>query len=133
MDGLLIRESFVIRNAENQVTEQIDGEIELDGMPYIVEAKWHSKPLGKPEVAEHLVRVYGRTGVGGLIISASKFTQPAIEECVRASSKMVIVLAELYELILLLEREGDVANWLRAKAHVSKVQQNPFTGPDLAS
>lgn len=79
VDGLSIREAFVLRTEDGQPTEQIDGAIELDGSQYVVEVKWWAKPLGKGPVAEHLVRVYGRAEVRGLMISASGFTRPAVD------------------------------------------------------
>lgn len=108
LDGLLIRESFVLRSEDGEAQEQIDGVIDYAGGPYLVEVKWWAEPLGVDAVSRHLVRVYGRAGVSGLFISASGFAQPALNECERALAQRVFVLAELNELILLLERGGDL-------------------------
>ena len=131
LDGLLIRESFVLRREDGQAEEQIDGVIEYAGTPYIVEVKWWADPLGVDAVSRHLVRVYGRAGVGGLFISASGFARPAVDECQRALAQRVFVLAELSELILLLERRGDLVIWMRDKARKATVERQPLFRPGV--
>jgi restriction system protein len=125
-EGVSIREAFVLRREDGQAAEQIDGAIEVDGHQYVVEVKWWAKPLGKGPVAEHLVRVYGRAGVRGLMISASGFAPPAVDECERALSQKVMVLSELRELVLLMEQEHGVADWLREKARRSTLDRQPL-------
>lgn len=51
LDGLLIRESFVLRREDGQAQEQIDGVIEYAGTPYVVEVKWWDGPLGVDAVS----------------------------------------------------------------------------------
>jgi restriction system protein len=81
LDGLSIRKAFTLNTEDGRVGEQIDGLIVLDGHPVLVEAKWHTDPLGVNDVSRHPVRVYGRPpGVHGLIVSASEFATPAIED-----------------------------------------------------
>ncbi|MEG3635200.1 restriction endonuclease [Micromonospora palythoicola] len=126
LDGILVRDSFVLRAADGTAVEQIDGVVELDGVQYLVEMKWHADKLGMDPVSRHLVRIYGRAGVGGILISASGFTEPAIEECGRALAQRVIVLAVLRELVLLLERDGNVAQWLRTKIRAAIIDRKPF-------
>ncbi|MCH6162626.1 restriction endonuclease [Streptomyces marispadix] len=126
VDGLLIREAFVLRTEDGQAAEQIDGAIELDGSQYLVEVKWWGAPLGKGPVAEHLVRVYGRAEVRGLMISASGFTGPAVEECTRVLAQRVMVLGELRELVLLLEQERDLVEWLREKVRRAVIDREPL-------
>ncbi|MEU4420975.1 restriction endonuclease [Actinoplanes sp. NPDC024001] len=126
LDGILIRESFALRTEDGMVAEQIDGVVEIDGVQYLVEMKWHAEKLGMDPVSRHLVRIYGRAGVGGVLISASGFTDPAVNECARALSQRVIVLAGLRELVLLLERQGDVADWLRSKIRAATIDRNPL-------
>jgi restriction system protein len=127
LDGLSVRDAFTINDEEGRVSEQIDGLIDLKGQPYLAEVKWYSKPLGVDNVSRHLVRVYSRGGVHGLIVSASGFTQPAIDECQRALTQRVIVLAEVQELLLLLEEpDASLAAWLREKAHAATVDRRPL-------
>jgi len=131
MDGLLIRESFVLRRDDGQAAEQIDGVIELDGAQYLVEMKWWATALGVDAASRHLVRVYGRGEVRGLFISASGFALPAIDECERALTQRVIVLGELRELVVLLERQDNVVTWLREKVRRATVDRKPLTRPGL--
>jgi multidrug efflux pump subunit AcrA (membrane-fusion protein) len=126
LDGLLVRESFVLRTEQGSPIEQIDGVVELDHMLYLVEIKWWTEPLGVDPVTRHLSRVFFRTGVGGVLISASGFTAPAVEECKTALTKILIVLGDLQEIVLLLEREGDVAEWLRTKIQFAKIEKRPM-------
>ncbi|MFJ4880409.1 restriction endonuclease [Streptomyces sp. NPDC088745] len=125
-EGILVRESFALRNEEGQVTEQIDGALELDGAQYLVEIKWWGEPVEINAMSRHLVRVYGRSEVRALFISASGFTAPAIKESERALSQRVIVLGELRELIVLLEQESDVASWLREKVRIAQIDRRPL-------
>ena len=76
---ILIREAFVVTTPEAGVIEQIDGVVEIDGRVYVVEMKWWDKPLGRAEVATHLVSVYGRGDAGGVFISTSGYHDSAFE------------------------------------------------------
>ncbi|MFD0439138.1 restriction endonuclease [Streptomyces chartreusis] len=125
-EGLSIREAFVLRDEGGQVTEQIDGVVELDGAPYLVEVKYWADALGKGPVAEHLVRVYSRAEVRGLMISASGFTQLAVDECQRVLAQRVVVLGELRELVMLLEQERPLSEWLREKVRRAMVDRVPL-------
>lgn len=127
LDDILVRESFrrVGRDGEG-VVEQIDGAIVLDGSPYLVEMKWWSKPLGTPEVAHHLTRVYSRATASGLIISSSGYSAPAVDTCRDALAHKVVVMATLQELVALLERQGSVADFLRRKVQAAVLDKNPY-------
>jgi restriction system protein len=131
LDGLSLREAFTLRNEVGQVGEQIDGLIVMDGHPILVEAKWRADPLGVDGVSRHLVRVYGRPpGVHGLIVSASEFTTPAVEECVRALTQRVFMLAEVNELVMLLEDPAaSVRSWLGAKLLAASVDRQVLFRP----
>lgn len=133
LDDLKVRESFVLNTEEGQVGEQIDGLIVLDGQPVLVEAKWHAAPLGVNDVSRHLVRVYSRpAGVHGLIVSASKFGTPAVEECKRALTQRVVMLAEVNELLRLLEEPDTcLRRWLNAKYLAASVDRQPLYYPSL--
>ncbi len=126
LDGLLIREDFTIRLDDGMVGEQIDGAVALDGHDYLVEMKWWKDPLDINAVSRHLVRLYGRAGMAGIMISASGYAQPGIEECQRALTQRVIVLSDLQELVLLLEQEADIKEWLRAKVRAATIDRKPY-------
>ena len=95
-----------------------------------MEAKSYKKDLGVADVSRHLVRVYNRAEVYGLI-SASGFSNPAIAECERMLTQRVIILAELRELLLLLERNGDLAAWLKAKLRAATIDRKVLYRPHV--
>ncbi|RAS64789.1 restriction endonuclease [Lentzea atacamensis] len=131
LDGLGVRESFTLTTDSGQIGEQIDGLIELENQPFLVEVKWWKDALGVDGVAQHLVRVYSRAGVHGLIISASGFADTSVDQCRQALAQKTIVLAELREIVYLLERDGDFAEWLRVKARAAAVDRKPLHLPGL--
>ncbi|MFC5664434.1 hypothetical protein ACFP3U_15745 [Kitasatospora misakiensis] len=52
---------------------------------------------------------------------------PAVAECERFLALKVMVLGELRELVLLLEREESLADWLRQKTRNAKLDRRPHT------
>lgn len=106
--------------------EQIDGVIELDGHLYLVEIKWYSDRLGRQEVSPMLVTAFTRAEARALIISASGFTSAAIAECRNALAQKVVVLAQLQEIVVLLENGRDLRGWLREKARAAQVEREPL-------
>ncbi|MBI3091484.1 MAG: restriction endonuclease [Candidatus Tectomicrobia bacterium] len=125
--GILIREAFSLPGDQGEgVVEQIDGVIELDGHLYFVEVKWWKEPLGVAEISQHLVRVYHRAESRAIIISASDFTAPAVTTCKKALQQKVVVLCTLQEITILLEREGDLREFIKKKAQASIVDGNPY-------
>ncbi len=129
IDELLVKDAFTVKGTcGDGVIEQIDGLIDLDGQLYLVELKWWNAPLGVGDVAPHLVRVFSRGGQArGLFISYSAFTGPAIEQCRDAIGQgAVIVLALLEELVQLIDRQGNVREWLRGKTRVAISERSPY-------
>jgi restriction system protein len=130
LDGLSVRESFALRNEDGVVYEQIDGLIALSTQLILVEAKWHAHSIGKGDVSSHLVRLFTRSGAYGLFISASPFTGPAIEVCKSSLANLVVVLAEVHELLMLLEDpDASVSEWLQAKITAATVDRQPLFRP----
>ena len=126
MTGISVREAFKrVAPTGEGVIEQIDGVIELDGEIYLVEMKWWDKPLGTGEVSQHLVRVFTRHCARGLLISYSGYTDPAITICREALARMVVALCGLQEVVQLLEREDDMAEFLRKKVRAAVIDKNP--------
>ena len=73
--GILIKEAFTLKgDAAQGIVEQVDGLVELDGHAYLVEMKWWSKPIGREQMAPHLVSIYSRSDVRGVFISSSGYT-----------------------------------------------------------
>ncbi|MBG0785805.1 MAG: restriction endonuclease [Anaerolineaceae bacterium] len=131
-NDILVREAFeLVGNAGEGIIEQIDGAIEIDGYIYLVEMKWWKSPLGVQEVSQHLVRIFSRSHAGGIIISKSGFTDPAITTCKEALAKKIIVLCELEELVNLLEREGSLKDLLKAKINVAVMEKKPLHKPSI--
>jgi restriction endonuclease Mrr len=125
--GFLVREAFTLRGNQGEgIIEQIDGAVEFEGVLYLVEMKWWDKPIGRQEIAPHLVSVYGRGDVGGIFISYSGFSPAAIDDARTGLTQKVFVLAELQEIVQVLERESDLKALFKEKIHRAKTDRNPF-------
>lgn len=125
LDGVAVREQFTI-NGESGVEEQIDGLISfLDGL-YLVEVKWWKEKLGPGDIAQHMVRLMTRADTRGLFISASGYTSAAVNSCTRALATRTLVLAELGEIVMLLESETTIRDWLTQKAAAATVDRTPL-------
>jgi hypothetical protein len=124
--GIRIQRPFVLRSTEGGALEQIDGVVFFEGAVYLVEAKWWESPIGTAEVAQHLVRVFTRAEARAIIISASRFTEAAEQECVNALSQKLVILWELEEIVLALDRGLDLADVLRAKIDAATVERRPL-------
>ena len=126
--GILVRESFTrVGEPGQRVIEQIDGVIELEGEIYLVEMKWLQDPAGPGDVSQHLVRVFGRSSSRGIFISYSGYTDAAISVCKEALSNAVVVLCTLQELVLLMERESGLEDFLKQKVRGSIIDKQPLT------
>ena len=126
--GILLRESFTRTGDPGQgVVEQIDGVVELEGEIYLVEMKWLKNPLGPGDVAPHLVRVFGRQSSRGIFISYSGYTDAAINTCKEALVNAVVVLCTLQELVLLMESESDLKDFLKDKVRGAIIDKEPLT------
>ena len=124
--GFLVREAFTLKKDGEGVIEQIDGAVEIDGVLYLVEMKWWDKPIGRQEIAPHLVSVYGRGDVGGIFISYSGYSSAAIEDATTGLAQKVFVLTELQEIVETIEREADLKALFKEKINRAKTERNPF-------
>jgi hypothetical protein len=102
------------------------GSIELDGRAYLVESRWQAGPIDTPEIAAHLVRVFGRGDAGGIFISCSDYTEATLAECGVALKDRVVILCQVEELVMLLERARDLKQLLRDKVRAAMVDQVPY-------
>lgn len=84
------------------------------------------KPIGRQEIAPHLVSVYGRGDVAGIFISYSGYAPAAVEDARIGLAQKVFVLAELQEIVETLEREGDLKMLFKEKINRAKTERNPF-------
>lgn len=122
-----VRENFVRRTEDNGIVlEQIDGVIELAGTIHLVEMKWLQNPVGVAEFGSHLVRVMNRANVSGIFISNSRYTQSAVAECTEFLNLRTNFLCTLEEIVNLLQRQGDLVGFLKAKSHAAIVDKKPF-------
>jgi restriction system protein len=125
--GIHVQDAFVRRAPEGVALEQIDGVIVLDGHVTLVEMKWYADPLGPGEVSQHLVRLYGRADVHGLIISYSGYTPAAVDVCRTALVQRVVTLCTLQEMVGVLARDGDRPGMLRQKVLAALLQKEPWS------
>lgn len=127
--GVLVRNSFhLVGEAGEGIVEQIDGVIELAGVLYFVEMKWYRDPVGKPQISEHLVRLMSRSEVRGIFISASDYTQPAVQTVREFLQHKVLVLSTLEEIVCLLEQDGNLVNFFLRKVQAAQIDKNPYFG-----
>lgn len=127
ISGLLVREAFTVKDDVAQgVTEQIDGVIELDSHLYIVEMKWLKEPMGSLDMDHQLMRLFLRSDVGGIVISASKFTSAAVAHAKEALTHKTIILIHLGEIFRWLETKADMAEIIRKKIEIARLDKNPW-------
>ena len=88
--------------------------------------KWHSEPIGRALLSEHLVRIMSRAEAHGMFISASGYTSSAIAVCRDFLQHRLIVLIDLEEIVHLLDRQRDLAELLRSKIRAAQVRRNPY-------
>jgi hypothetical protein len=124
--GILIKEAFTI-NGDNKegIVEQIDGVIEIDSQIYLVEMKWLNTNVDVGDVSRHLVRLYSRSDVRGIFISASGYTKAAIDVCIEALNQKLLVLCKLEEIINAIESENNVKDFLVSRIRKAIVDKNP--------
>lgn len=130
--GIHVQDAFIRRAEDGAALEQIDGVVVLDGQLYLVEMKWWDQPLGTGEVSPHLVRLYGRADMRGLVVSYSGFTPAAVDVCRTALAQRVVALCTVQEIVAVLEREGDLAAMLRAKVNAAMLRKDPWHEPAAA-
>jgi len=125
--GIHVREDFRRKDPDTSVVlEQIDGVIELDGTVHLVEMKWLKDPVGVAEFAPHLVRLFGRANASGIFITTNGYTEPVIKECIDVLSQKTMVLCSLHEIVMLLQRQGDLIAFLKKKSHAAIIDKNPY-------
>lgn len=125
--GIHVRENFVRTTPEGSVAlEQTDGVIELEGTIHLVEMKWLKDPVGVADFGSHLVRVMNRANVSGIFISNSRYTQSAVVECAEFLNLRTNFLCTLEEIVNLLQRQGDLIRFLKAKSQAAIVDKKPF-------
>jgi restriction system protein len=122
------RRAFALSGEAGEgIVEQIDGLVDIDGRLYLVEMKRWKTLIGRPEAAELLLRLNERPDAHGIFISASGYTDAAIDTCKKALLRgKVVVLCELREIHLLIEQQADLREFLRKKIQAAIVDRNPY-------
>jgi hypothetical protein len=125
--SISVRKAFTVVGAQGEgIVEQIDGVIELDGRLYFFEMKWWRDPVGVPEISQHMMRVFLRAEAQAIVISASQYTAAAVSECSHALSQKVVTLCTLEEIVMVLDRNVDLAAFLRRKVQSTIMDRDPF-------
>lgn len=113
---ILIKEAFALIGDNNEgIVEQVDGVVDVDGQIYLVEMKWLSNKVDVNDVSRHLVRLFGRSNTNGIFISASGYTEAAITTCAGILNQKTMVLCKLEEIVNILEKEGNLKEFLKEK------------------
>lgn len=125
--GIHVHEDFRRRDPDSGIVlEQIDGVIELEGALYLVEMKWLNVPIGMAEFSPHLSRLFMRANAHGVFIATNGYTGPVLAECASALNIKTIFLCSLQEIVMLLQRQGDLVGFLKRKFRAAVVDKNPF-------
>ena len=124
--GMLVREAFERRDPELGCLEQVDGVVDADSHLWLVEMKWHAERLGPEHVHTHMGRVFSRGEVRGVLVSASGYTDAAIEAARAANVLRLCVLFELQEVLACVEGSHDLREVLKTKAAAASLDKNPL-------
>lgn len=124
--NILVEEDFRRLSESGSTLEQIDGVIEIDEETYLVEMKWWSAKMGPTEISQHFSRIFLRSGVSGIFISNTGYTQSALDSCRDFLQHHLMILCTLQEIVNLIEREGDLISFFRSKIRSAKLHKNPF-------
>jgi restriction system protein len=85
----------------------------------------YKEPVGVSEISQHIVRVMGRAGAHGIVISASDFSEPAVQIARDFLQQKILVLGTLAELVHVLEQKAELAEYWEKKIHAAQLYKNP--------
>lgn len=102
--------------------------VEIDVQLYMVEVKWWHERLGPGEVAQHQVRVFNRGQARGIFISATGYTDAAIQSCRESLHRAPFVLCDLEEIVRHLEAQRPLVDLFRPKIQGSSSKRIPSSG-----
>ncbi len=66
---------------------------------------------------------------GGILISKSGFTQPAINVFREALTQKIVFMCELEEIIAVIEKQSSLKDLLKAKINAAVVEKKPLFKP----
>lgn len=126
--NILVKEDFkrVSEHGEG-ILEQIDGVIEHGGKLYLVEMKWTKDPISANEINAHLIRIYHRSHVQGIFISASGYTASGLESAKEALIRnTLIVLFDLEEFVKIIDSETDFNSYVGKKVNEAILNKKAY-------
>lgn len=126
--GILVKEDFK-RTGDNGegILEQVDGVIEFKNKLFLVEMKWTKDPIASAEINAHLIRIYHRSQVQGVFISASGYTASGLESAKEALVRStLVVLFDLEEFVKIIDSETDFNGYFGDKMTEAILNKKPF-------
>ena len=116
--GLAAQEPFRLRG------EQIDGSFQLGSETYLVEAKWHGRPMGVAELHIFHGKIEQKAAwTRGLFVSSSGFTEEGLMAFGRGKRVICMDGLDLYEM---LDRELPLTQVLERKVRRAAETGSPF-------
>ena len=112
LHGLAPREPFKV------VGEQIDGSFELDHETYLLEAKWHKKPLPEADLLTFRGKIEGKSAyTRGVFISISGISDEAKQAIVYGKQPIFFVM-DGYDMIMVLSEDIGLVDFLRQRRRI---------------
>jgi restriction system protein len=126
--NILVKEDFKrVSEHGDGILEQIDGVIEYGGKLYLVEMKWTKDPIAANEINAHLIRIYHRSHVQGIFISASGYTASGLESAKEALIRStLIVLFDLEEFVKIIDSETDFNSYVGKKVNEAILNKRAY-------
>lgn len=126
--NILVAEDFRrVSEYGEGVLEQIDGVIEVGNRLYLVEMKWTKDPIAANDMNAHLIRIYHRSQVHGIFISASGFTPSGLESAREALVRnTLVVLFDLEEFVRIIDSETDFKQYVGNKVNEAILNKMPY-------
>lgn len=84
--------------------------------------KWWKEALSSRDVSQHMMRLYQRSDVRGIFISASGYTNAAVIDIQKALNQKIIVLFTVKDIVLLLEQEHSFEYLLKSKVEAIQLE-----------
>lgn len=126
--NILVKEDFKrVSEHGDGILEQIDGVIEHGNKLYLVEMKWTKDKISANEINAHLVRIYHRSHVQGIFISASGYTPSGLESAKEALVRnTLLILFDLEEFVKVIDTDVDFNIYVGNKINEAILNKNPF-------
>jgi restriction system protein len=127
-----LSDAFTVK-VECDIVEQIDGAMLLDGKVYLIEMKWEKDPIGVEKVGRFISRLFLRNDVGGVMVSASSFTEPAIKTANEALSQKSLALVDLKDIYEVVEHKKDLQQFFKLCITNSQINKKANIKVDIMS